>query len=111
MDGHILRREGKHYIHEDLEFWPEDGLIFIEDRRDGSFNVVTCYDIGQRAKAINMEAKRAKYQCDRDNLNEWVLKIHEAYKEAKTQGDPADPEVAKQKYKQRRKATMVTGLW
>jgi hypothetical protein len=111
MGAHLLRHEGKHYKHEDMEFWAEDGLIYIEDRREGDFNVVTCYDFAIRAKALNREAKRAKYQVDRDNLNEWVLKMHEAWKEAKSQGDPMDIEVAKQKYRERRKAVMVTGMW
>jgi hypothetical protein len=111
MAGQLLRREGKHYKHDDLEFWPEDGLIYIEDRRNGDYNVVSCNDFAQRARAINGEAKRAKYPSDRDNLNDWVLKMHECWKEAKTQGDPMDPEIAKQRYKERRKASLVTGMW
>jgi hypothetical protein len=111
MSGHILRKEGKHYKHDDLEFWAEDGLIFIEDRRDGTFNVVPCREFSLRAKAINEEAKRATYPSDKANLNEWVLKMHDAWKEAKSQGDPADPRIALQKYRERRKVSIITGAW
>lgn len=104
-----LGKEGKHYTHDGLEFWAEDGVIFIEDRRNGDFNAVSCRDFVKRAAAIHLEAKRAKYPSDRDNLNDWVCKMHDCWKEAKSQGDPADIGVAKQKYKERRKATILTG--
>jgi hypothetical protein len=111
--AHFLRKEGKHFTHDQLEFWAEDGLIFIEDRRVGDFNIVSCYDFALRARALNKEAKRAKYQVDRDNLNDWVCKMHECWKEAKTQGDPMDPEIARQKYRERRKqaALILPSVW
>src|SRR4051812_17445533 len=99
MSAHILTKEGSHYKHDQLEFWAEDGLIYIEDRRDGTFNVVTCRDFADRAEAINFEAKRAKYPSDAKNLNDWVLKMFDAWKDAKAQGDPMDVNVAKQRYK------------
>lgn len=105
-----MRMEGPHYKHDDMEFWAEDGLIYMEDRRNGEFNVITCYDIAKRAKCLNDEAKRAYYQVDRDNLNDWVNKIHSAWKEAKAQGDPSDIKVALERYKERRKAVLITGF-
>jgi hypothetical protein len=111
MGAHILRKEGKRFKHSDLEFWAEEGLIYMEDRRNGDFNVVTCRDFALRAAAINEEAKRAKYPSDAKDLNDWVLKMHECWKEAKTQGDPMDLEIAKRKYKERRKAVLITGSW
>lgn len=105
------RKEGKHQSHEDLDFWAEDGLIVIEDKRNGDFNVVTCSDFAKRAKAINLEAKRASYPSDRDNLNDWVVKMHTVWKEARAQGDPSDLEVVKSRHRERRKAVLITGLW
>jgi hypothetical protein len=103
------RKEGKHRRFDDLEFWAEDGLIFMEDHNDGSFNVITCYDFALRAKCINEEAVRAKYPSDAKRLRDIVMDMYEAWKEAKAQGDPDDPVVAKQKYKERRKAVLITG--
>lgn len=111
MSAHILNKQSTRYRNEDLEYWAEDGLIYMEDHRCGDFNVITCADFAARARAINLEAKRAKYQVDRDNWNSWVLNMHECWKEAKAQGDPGDPVVMKQRYKERRKAIMVTGMW
>ncbi len=111
MADHILKKVGQHYNFQDLEFWAEDGLIFIEDRRQGDFNIVTCRDFVDRAKAINGEAKLSLYPSDVEQLQACVLKMHAAWKEAKEQGDPMDVEVAKRKYRERRRATMVTGMW
>ncbi len=109
-----LWKEGPHYRQEKCEFWAEDGLIFLEDERDGTFAIITCADIKARAVALYKEAKRAAnagYMDSRDNLNEWVIKLGEVWKDAKDQGDPCDIEVAKERYKQRRKAVLVTGIW
>lgn len=111
--SHVLIKSGKRYEHDDLIFWAEDGVVFIEDKRNGDFNVITCRDFAQRARAINGEAKRAKYPSDRDNLNDWVVKMHDCWKDAKGQGDPMEPEIARQKYLERRKqATLILpGAW
>ncbi len=107
----VLNKEGKHYIFDDLEFWAENGLIYIEDKRKDEFNVVTCRDFVYRAKAINDEIKRSIYTSDTRHLQDCVLKMHEVWKEAKSQGDPTDVEIAKKKYKERRRAIMTTGIW
>lgn len=107
-----LRREGTHYLHKDLELWAEEGLIFIEDRKKGDFQINTCADMKERAIALYKESKRADTHPDaRDELNKWVITINEAWRDAKAQGDPMDVEVAKAQYRQRRKAVMVTGMW
>lgn len=111
MGAHYLIKEGKHHTFDDLEFWAEDGLIYIEDKRVGDFHVITCRDFALRAKAINDEAKRTYYICDRHKLNDCVLKMHETYQEAKSQGDPMDVEIAIKKHKERRKAAIITGNW
>lgn len=111
MNSSLLRQEGKRYTFQELIFWAEDGLVYIEDKRDGDFNVVTCRDFVARAKAINEEAKLSLYPSDVQQLQDCVLKMHQAYKDAKNQGDPMDVEIAKRKYKERRKATMITGMW
>jgi hypothetical protein len=114
MPAHILGQVGKRYNHDGLEFWAEDGLIFWEDQNTGEFCVVTPSDFKQRAIALWLEAKRADqggHIDQRDNLNDWVVKMHAAWKDAKDQGDPTDPKVALQKLKARRKASLITGAW
>jgi hypothetical protein len=106
-DG-TLRKEGRHRSFDNLEFWPEDGLVYMEDKNDGTFNVVTCRDFALRARCINEEAKRAKYPSDRDRLNDLVLNMFEVWKEAVDQGDPSDPKIALQKYKERRKTVLLS---
>ena len=76
-----------------------------------SYNVVTCRDFALRAKALNEEAKRSFYPSDVHQIQDCVLMMHAAFKEAKTQGDPSDLEIARKKYKERRKVSMVTGMW
>lgn len=102
-------KEGKHYTFDDLEYWAEDGVICIVDTRDGEYKAVTCLDFAKRAEAINEEARRATLPSDRLRLQNCVLDMHEAWKEAKSHGDPGDPEVVKQRIRERRRAIMVTG--
>ncbi len=104
-------KAGRHYKFQDLEFWAEDGLVYVEDRRNGDFNVITCRDFVQRAKAINEEAKLSLYPSDVEELQSCVLKMYQVYKDAKSQGDPMDVAIAKRKYKERRKVSMLTGNW
>ncbi len=111
MKSPVLRKEGRHYSFMDLEFWAEDGLIFIEDRRDGDFKVITCKEFVNRAKAINEEAKREFYPDDRAKLNNCVMAMHEVWKEAKSQGDAMDVNIAMKKHKERRRASIITGMW
>lgn len=110
LNGHVLRKEGKHKIFDNIEFWAEEGLIFIEDRSSGDCNVVTCKDFVKRAVVIHDEAKRAWFKDDRDRLNDCVINMYEVWKEAKTQGDPSDPKIALQKLKERRKVSLITGI-
>lgn len=109
-----LRKEGKHYQFDDLEWWAEDGLIFIEDRRDGTFKIDTCDDFKQRALAVNQAAKReyerGKYPDEHKRLTDCVCNMRDAWKEAVDQGNPADPVVAAQKYRERRRSLRASML-
>ncbi len=111
MDTHYIRPVGRRYSFLDLDFWAEDGVIFIEDKRDGDFNAVTCKDFVQRAKALNEEAKRSLLPSDVQALQDCVLMMYECWKEAKSQGDPSDVEIAKRKYRERKRTAIVTGMW
>lgn len=111
MAAQILNQEGKHRTFKGLEFWAENGLIFIEDRIDGDFKVITCRDFALRARSINDECKREFYASDRKELQDCVLAMYECWKEAKNQGDPEDIEVARRKYRERRKAVLITGMY
>jgi len=104
-----LTKEGKHYRFRDLEMWAEEGIVVIENQKDGNIDTVFRRDIALRAAALNLEAKRAYWQEQRDELNEAVIKMHEVWKDAKQQGDPQDPEVIRQKVRERRRAVLITG--
>jgi hypothetical protein len=43
-DSPVIIKEGPHREVQDLEFWAEDGVIVICDKRDGQVNCVTCKD-------------------------------------------------------------------
>lgn len=103
--GVILRqakKEGKHYAFDDIEFWACDGVICIVDTRNGDINAVTCKEFALRARDINDEARKATYAYDKRRLQNLVISMHEVWKEAKEQGDPADPAVIKQRLRDRK---------
>lgn len=106
-----MTKEGKHYRFEDVEFWAEDGLIFIEDHKDGEFKIDTCRDFAMRAHAINEAARReyqrGKYPSEHKRLVDCVCNMRDCFKEAREQGDPMDPRVVAQQYRERRKATLI----
>lgn len=112
-----MPKEGKHYRFDELEFWAEDGLIFIQDHRDGSVKADTRADFVKRARAVNNEAereyKRGKYPDEHKRLVDCVINMRDAWNEAKDQGDPADPEIAIQKYREYRRsqgAVLIKGM-
>jgi hypothetical protein len=110
MSSTLLRKEGKHHTFDDLEFWAEDGIVCIVDTRDGSCNAVTRKDFVKRASAIYDESQRSKYASDKKKLQDLIISMHEVWKEANTQGDPADVNVVKHRLKESRKAILVTGF-
>lgn len=102
------RREGKHHRFKDLEFWAEEGVILIEDQLNGDVTAATCKDFVTRAKCIYDEIPRMKYADERKELQDGVINMHAVWKEAKEQGDPMDPEVARKKYLERKRAGKAT---
>jgi len=108
MKSPVLHKEGKHYIFSDLEFWAEEGTICIMDRQNGEITAATTRDFAKRAEAINVEAKRVTIPDEKRALQECVLSMYAVWKEAKTQGDPTDPQVLRQKVKERKRAILVT---
>ncbi len=108
----LRRKEGKHYKMDNLEFWAEEGVICCVDDRTGMYNAITCPDFAARALTLHIEAKRMdKWSDTRKNLFDCVMKMRDAWKEAKEQGDMTDLEVMKTRLKERKRAIMVTGMW
>jgi hypothetical protein len=104
------RATGPRQRYREQEFWAEGGMICIEKRDTGAFRVLTRAEAAARAIALNQELKYMDdYPSDRKELSDCVVALCEAVKEAKRQGDPTKPEVARQILKQARKATMITG--
>lgn len=112
MSVYLLRKEGPHYRHDNLEFWSEDGLVVWEDQNTGEFGVVTCADFKARAWALYKESQRpGLLASDEEHLKNWCTKMALCHDDAKTQGDPTDPAVLRQRVRERRKVSLVTGLW
>jgi len=108
-----MSAEGKHYRFEDIEFWAEDGVIFIEDHIDSTYKAVTCSDFRDRAiavkRAVDREYQRGMYPDEHKRLVDCLCDMRDCFKEAKAQGDPADPSVAIQRYRDRKKSILISG--
>jgi len=110
----MASREGKHYFVDDIEFWAENGLIYVEDHRDDSFQVVTVRDMLQRAAVLSVERNRVTASGkvaaeDRKKLQDTIDNMVEACRTAKKQGRPDDPRVIEDLRKQRRKNILLPG--
>jgi hypothetical protein len=96
-----MEKIGKHYKFRDQEFWAQNGLIYQLDYRDTCetderFTAATRAEFAARIIALNDQAKHEKYADEREELFTFVEQACKAVKEAKHQGDPMDPEAAKQ---------------
>lgn len=103
----------RHYQFRDQDFWAENGLIYIMDYRDEvsdneRFAVATRANFVARAIALNDQARYEKYADERVELNNLILDMVQACKDAKKQGDPTDPEVARQKAWENRKMIILS---
>ena len=95
MDIPVINTK-KAYKYNQIEFWAEHGLINIYDGRDGSNKVEPTAVMRKRAKALFEEASRAQHYDDKQKLISAARDIMLCIQEAKEQGDPTDPRVAKQ---------------
>jgi hypothetical protein len=95
MDIPVINTK-KAYKYNQIEFWAEHGLINIYDGRDGSTKVEPTAVMRKRAKALFEEASRAQRYDDKQKLISAARDIMLCVQEAKEQGDPTDPRVAKQ---------------
>lgn len=86
----------KVYKYGQMEFWAEDGLIQIQDGRDGSHKTETTKVMRGRAKALFEEAGRSTYNDEKNKLLEVARDIMLCIQEAREQGDPTDPGVIAQ---------------
>ena len=84
------------YKYNQIEFWAEDGLIQINDERDGSQKAETSAAMRPRAKALFEEASRATYADEKRALMGAARDIMLCIQEAREQGDPTDPRAAKE---------------
>lgn len=86
----------KTYKYNQIEFWAEGGLINIYDNRDGSKKVEPTAVMRKRAKALFEESTRVQHQDEKTQIIAAARDIMLCIQEAKEQGDPTDPRVAKQ---------------
>jgi hypothetical protein len=89
-------RVGKKYRFRNQEFQAINGLVHIEDRQTGDFKAVTQAEMVARAIGFRDALKHIDYPDEREELSRCVLAIRDCVLEAKNQGDPMDPEAAKQ---------------
>jgi hypothetical protein len=109
-----MAKVGTRFYHDDIEFWAENGLIYVEDHRDDTFNAITIKDALQRAACLSVEARRIKAKGalaaeDRKHLLDCIDNLVTACKQARTQGDPMDPKVIDDLRKQRKKNILLPG--
>jgi hypothetical protein len=118
-----MAREGTRFEHDQIVFWAENGLIYVEDHRDGSFNAITVKDALKRAAVLTVEARRVAARIrasantsgnrvaaeDRAKLLTCVENLITACRQARAQGDPSDPKVIEDLRKQRKKNHLVFG--
>lgn len=98
---------GKRSRFRDQEFWPEGGMICLENRNTGNFKVLARAEAAARAIALNEEMQYITYPDERDELLKCICELAEAVKEAKRQGDPTDPEVRRQRIKDNKKVSFM----
>lgn len=90
--------------------WPEDGIVFLENQRDGEVSVLTCRQAAARLEAFKGDLEVLDRQKIDPDQKTRTYAIHmfgeikkaceildEVIKEAKAQGDPNDPAVAQKK--------------
>jgi hypothetical protein len=109
-----MAKAGTRYYHDDIEFWAENGLIYVEDHRDDSFQAISVRDALQRAAVLSVEARRIRTKGkvgaeDRKHLLDCVDNLINACRQARKQGDPGDPKVLEDLRKQRKKNVLLPG--
>jgi hypothetical protein len=119
-----MAKAGTRYEHDQIVFWAENGLIYVEDHRDGTFNAISVKDALKRAAVLAVEARRVAARVrvsagssgnhvaaeDRNKLLTCVENLIKACQQARTQGDPSDPKVIEDLRKQRKKNKLVFGV-
>lgn len=116
------RRVGERWEYIDLVFWPENGLIYIEDQADGDFTAVMRPDWVARIITFQRQNKRLRDVIERTGniarrdtlVAEWhateglIEAMVEVNRRAKSQGDPTDPAVLE--HYQKHKSDKVTRI-
>lgn len=97
-----MPKEGKRYRYMDQLFWARNGLIQIEDQRDGSHKTVSMKEFAKRAFDLNRQISHMAYSSERVELERGLNDAMECLKEARAQGDPMNPAVAHQVAKDNR---------
>lgn len=92
-----LLKEGPRYKFKDLTFWASNGLIYIEDQKDGEFVVLTADEAFERAKQMAEELPYMKYYKEQMELLDGIQKVADCVKDAKDQGDPMSEDVRREK--------------
>jgi len=91
-------RKGRCYRYKDLVYYAYNGLVAMEDERDGSWVVILPDDIDARADALEQILRRTPqsrgvaYERDlyRETKNT-INDMRQCAKEARDMGDPSDP--------------------
>lgn len=101
LGQHAVRQHGR------LRLWPENGMIKIEDSRDGSYKAITIKEALERARALNdmirnsLDRGRTQdsmfYADELDSIQRLVEDVIDMCRIAKSQGDPTDANVVRDK--------------
>lgn len=108
--GPFSTQPGRRRKFQGLEIYSEDGMIFIEDQRDGDFHAITCKDARARCNAFIDEL--AIWDAKRESgdpqerayaieyyrvLKGMIDNLNDTIRDAKDQGDPTNEVVRRHK--------------
>jgi hypothetical protein len=99
-----------HYRFRKLEFWADSGMICVVDERfsfghEKSFKALTCRDFLLRLNSFSEELKKHKIKYA-DERQEYIKLCEDGVacvRQAKKQGDPADPKTMSEMLRHRRR--------
>lgn len=109
-------KESKVCSFKDLRYWPQDGMVYVMDERNGSMNTVAPMTMRYRAKSFAEEAERMRqkgghYEDERKALLKAARSLIEVVQAAEDQGCPLDPKVMREQAEERKKVYVsLSGL-
>jgi hypothetical protein len=106
--GKDIVKESKVLSFKNLRYWPQDGMVYIMDERDGRMVCEAPMTMRYRAVSFAQEAdymrrKGGHYEDERKELLKAARSLMEVVQTAESQGCPLDPKVMREQAQERKK--------